>query len=120
MVDVTASGCINHPGVEATARCKQCGKPVCGACTVHGPTGKFCSEVCKEKHEGFMQRAQQMQQGSRRTGDIAKLKRLLIKLVIWIVALVAVGFGAIYFQIPVLSNIAWKVYQFIAAYLPFI
>jgi hypothetical protein len=120
MVGPTASGCINHPGVEAVARCKQCGKPVCGACVVTGPTGRFCSEACKEKHEKFVSRAQALQRTSRSAGTLTKLRRLLIKLVILLAAIVALGFVVVYFEIPVAADIVRKVLRILSPYLPFL
>lgn len=119
MLEGTSSGCINHPAVEAVARCKQCGRPVCGACMVPGPTGRFCSDSCKEKHEKFIQRAQELNQTSRRTGDFRKIKRLLVKLVIYLVAIGALGFVSIYFEIPVLAHAFRRILSFLAPYLPF-
>ncbi len=54
------STCTAHPSTEAIGRCKQCGKPYCGACRVQGPTGYFCSEGCKTNHEAFIQRAKKL------------------------------------------------------------
>lgn len=54
------SSCVNHPSIESVNRCKQCGKPFCGACEVIGPTGRFCSDGCKQSHEAYVQRAQQL------------------------------------------------------------
>ncbi|MDQ1256290.1 MAG: hypothetical protein QG656_886 [Candidatus Hydrogenedentes bacterium] len=107
------SGCINHPGVEAAARCRQCGKPVCGACVVSGPTGKFCCEECKGKHENFVQRAEQLDVKKRRgTGMLVGLRRLIVKGII-LVAVVLFGAGAATyfggFEIPVLSDIIRRI-----------
>lgn len=77
------SGCINHPAVEAVARCKQCGKPVCGACVVIGPTGRFCSEDCRERHAEFIKRAQVFD--SKRgpgTNLVSLLTRTLVKVIL--------------------------------------
>ncbi len=57
MSSATLSGCINHPSIEAVGRCKQCGKPFCSTCEIPGPTGKFCSDPCKQRHEVFVKRA---------------------------------------------------------------
>lgn len=119
MVQGAGSGCVNHPGVEAVARCKACHKPVCGMCVVAGPTGQFCSESCKEKHEAYVKRAQQLDRTSRRTGQLTKLRRFLVKLVIFVVAIGALAFGAIYFQIPVLKTVVQKALHVVSPYLPF-
>ena len=120
MIDARMSGCINHPGIEAVARCKQCGKPVCGACVITGPTGRFCGESCKEKHEKFVERAQEMQRSSRSTGGLVKLRRFLIKLVIFIVAIGALGFAAVYLDVPVAGKAALSIWQTITSYVPFL
>jgi hypothetical protein len=120
MLDATKSGCINHHGVEAVARCKQCGKPVCGACLVVGSTGHFCGADCKEKHEKFIARAQEISQTKKRTGTLVKIRRALIKTTMFLVAVAALGFAAAYFEIPVAGQAATKVYEFIAGYLPFL
>ena len=102
------SGCINHPGVEAVARCKQCGKPVCGACVVMGTTGKFCSEVCREKHAEFVKRAQQFEaKRGPATNLFSLLTRTVVKLVILAaVLLFAAGLITYFtdFEIPVIGK----------------
>lgn len=108
MVEASRSGCINHPGVEATVRCKQCGKPVCDACVEPGPTGRFCSPSCRQKHEVFMQRAQQLD-GRSGSGIFVKLRGLLGTVVIIVVVLAVIGVAATLFPIPVLSDFVLKV-----------
>lgn len=103
-----SSSCLNHLAVEAVGRCKQCGKPFCSACRVTGPTGNFCGAECKQKHEVFVQRAQQLERGSARSGYLVKLRRLLVKAVIWIVVILAVAIIITYYgvyDIPVLSGL---------------
>jgi hypothetical protein len=107
MLDGTQSGCINHPGIEARARCKQCGKPVCGACIVAGPTGKFCSDACKETNQQFLVRAQQLE-GKGGTALFTKLKGLIASLVIVAAVCIALGVVATVFEIPVLSGLVVK------------
>lgn len=116
MVKPTASGCINHPAIEAVARCKQCGKPVCGACLVTGPTGRFCSDTCKDKHEKFIGRAQDMQRNARSTGTLTKVISLATKLVILLVAVGFLGFIAAYLNLPVVGGPARQV----LSYVPFV
>lgn len=99
------SVCLNHPGVEAAARCKQCNKPVCGACIVKGPTGNFCSDECKEKHEYFVQRAHQIDRMKKPSKLGVRLKWLIAKLFVLVVLLLFVGAIGTIFQIPVLSSI---------------
>jgi len=102
------SGCINHPGVEATHRCKQCNKPVCGACVVPGPTGRFCSTACKEQHEAFTQRAQRMD-GKARSGLGARLRKLVGALILAAAVCFALGVVGSIFTVPVLSDIVFEV-----------
>ena len=106
MVETLRSGCINHPGVEATVRCKQCGKPVCDTCVESGPTGRFCSPACRQKHETFMQRAQQME-GRAGSGIFVKLRGLIGSIIMILVVLVVIGVAATLFPIPILSDLVF-------------
>lgn len=105
-------GCINHPGIEAAARCKMCAKPVCKACVKPGPTGNFCSDVCRQKHEQFAVRAQQLD-GKARSSFFPKVRAFIVSLLVVIVGLGAVGFVATMFEIPLLSGITRVVRGFI-------
>lgn len=103
----TASACINHPAVEATGRCKQCSKPFCSACAIQGPTGSFCSEACKQKHEVFVQRAAKLDDMQRDTSFFAKLwirirKLLVFAIVILVIAVVVHYMGV---EVPFLSDL---------------
>jgi len=119
MAGATSSGCINHPGVEAVARCKQCGKPVCSTCLVTGPTGNFCGMECRDKHQEFMKRAQSLQRTSRGASGLRSLVSLLIKLIILLVVLGAVCIVAVLVEIPVLTPVVRRVLAFISAAVPF-
>ncbi|HRK32961.1 MAG TPA: hypothetical protein PLJ47_00090 [Candidatus Hydrogenedentes bacterium] len=99
----TASGCINHPGVESVGRCKQCGTPFCNACKVQGPTGFFCSAVCKEKHEVFVKRAQELDTRKGRLGIGYFLGRIMGFAVALLVIAILLGVVGVVFQVPVLS-----------------
>jgi len=101
-----ASGCINHPGIEAIGRCKQCGKPYCGTCQIVGPTGKFCSEQCKTNHEVFTQRAQQLDTMKKSSTVGAKLFILAKKLIVFAIAalIIAVVLAFLGVQVPVISD----------------
>ena len=101
MVGIRSStGCVNHPGIEAVARCRQCGKPVCGSCVVIGVTGKFCSEDCREKHAHFVESAQKLElEKGVRAGLFTRLKRWTVKLVMFAVALVSLGLVLTYLNI---------------------
>ena len=109
MLDGSSSGCINHPGVDASARCKQCNKPVCGACTIKAPTGNFCSMECKDKYETFVQRAAQVE-SMRKPGKLGKmLKGLIGKLIVIAILLLGLGILGALVDIPVLSGLVDKV-----------
>lgn len=111
---VSTGGCINHPGIESIARCKMCGKGVCNACCVKGPTGNFCSAECKEKHEEFVRRTESLE---RKTGSsgvfLARLRSGLGTVIVFTLLAFAVGFAARFFDlhIPVLSPIVDRVLQ---------
>lgn len=107
MVSATSSGCINHPGVEAVLRCKMCGRPVCGACIETGPTGRFCSTSCRDKHQAFAARAQQLD-GRGGSGLYTKLKRLVTWLIIAAVVLASIGFISVIYYIPVVSELTQR------------
>lgn len=105
MVDATRSACINHPGIEATGRCKQCGRPMCDACRVVGPTGHFCCDTCRRNHEVFMQRAAQLETKAR--GSFGARLRSVFGGLIVLLVVVAVALGAGYFfSVPVLGDVA--------------
>ncbi len=108
MMDGTKSSCINHPAVEATARCKQCGKPVCNTCVEQGPTGRFCSPACRQKHEAFMKRSQELD-GKARSSTFIKLRSLLGTLIIVAAALLVLGVVGSLMEVPVLSEVVWKI-----------
>ena len=103
----TLSGCINHPSIEAVGRCKQCGKPFCGTCEIIGPTGKFCAEACKQRHEVFVKRASKLDDMRRTSGVFGKLMDRLKKVAVFaaaalIIAVVVHFFGV---RVPILSDI---------------
>ncbi|HOK10237.1 MAG TPA: B-box zinc finger protein [Candidatus Hydrogenedens sp.] len=106
MLDGRLSSCINHPSVSATARCKQCGKPVCGACVVSSPLGSFCSEACRERFETFAKRVQELdRENTRARWNIGvKLRQFFSFLIVVIVVLVTLGVIGTLFNIPILSQ----------------
>ena len=113
MLDARRSGCINHPGVEAVIRCKQCGTAVCGACVVATACGHFCSETCSNKYEAFARRAQDLEPFRYGPGWLAKLKRFFIKLVIFLILLAGMGYAGLYFNIPPVADVVRKVLMFL-------
>ncbi len=50
-------GDLEGADMLVVGQCKQCGGPVTTKSKVSGPTGVFCSEACREKHERFTERA---------------------------------------------------------------
>ncbi|HIJ65478.1 MAG TPA: hypothetical protein HPP77_05945 [Candidatus Hydrogenedentes bacterium] len=103
------SVCVNHPGVEAIGHCKQCNKPFCSACRVQGPTGNFCSQGCKEKHEAFVQRAQQHEDKRGRLVMASTTKRWVKRAVILVIVLILLSLASAFtnYNIPILSDIGW-------------
>lgn len=108
MMDTNQTGCLHHPGMEAVNRCKQCTVPTCHKCTVVGPTGKFCSENCKNIHEAFIRRSQEL---NTKAGSIffLKVRRFIGNIVFMLVVLFAAGVVGTVFYIPVLSEITARV-----------
>ena len=45
--------CANHPGVETSLRCNNCGKPICAKCAIHTPTGYRCKECVRGQQKIF-------------------------------------------------------------------
>ncbi len=114
MMGAKTIGCINHPGVEAIGRCRQCSKPVCKSCGTRGPAGLYCSDDCREKHERFVQRAEVM--GLDRVGKrgiLESVRNLLGGLITLAAILFALGVAATLFYIPVLSEVTENVRAFI-------
>ena len=100
MIDARMSGCINHPGIEAVARCKQCGKPLCSDCRLVTEDGLFCSDKCAQTARVFVKKSQDLEEkrSVRRKGIPAGLIRFIIFLIIIVVVyklgkqLIAQGF----------------------------
>ena len=107
MLNATSSGCVNHPGVEAVIRCKQCSRPVCAACVESGPTGRFCSSSCRDKHQAFTTRAQTLD-GKARGSLFVKLKKLVVWLIIAAAVCFALGVVGTIFTVPVLSELVFR------------
>lgn len=94
------TGCVNHPAVEAVARCRQCGRPACGACVVIDLSGKFCCDECRDKYAKFMERAQEFElKRGVRVGIFTRLKRLLLRAVVLAAGLSLLGFLLTYLDI---------------------
>ncbi|HOV32481.1 MAG TPA: B-box zinc finger protein [Candidatus Hydrogenedens sp.] len=111
MLDGRLSSCINHPSVAATARCKQCGKPVCGACVVSSPFGSFCSDACREKFEVFSKRAQELDRNTTQTrwNIGVRLRQFFSFIIVVLIVLITLGVIGTLFYIPVLSQIIFSI-----------
>lgn len=107
MAHTTISTCLNHPGIEAVGRCKQCLKPVCGTCKVVGPVGIFCSTECKEKYEQFVERAAKLDSMPQpKVVIFRKVRTAVVRLIILAAVILVVGFAADMFgvNIPYLDD----------------
>jgi TM2 domain-containing membrane protein YozV len=47
--------CVNHSGVNATAYCQNCGKPICSTCVRSGSAGQLFCEPCWMAWQGSQQ-----------------------------------------------------------------
>ncbi|MCP4642758.1 MAG: hypothetical protein GY851_20090 [bacterium] len=96
--------------MDAIGRCKQCGAPYTEFNKVIGPTGRFCSDACREQHEEFTRRAQVMDTGRQaNTPALFLLKRFVSKVIVVLILLAFVAFAAMVFDIPVLSDLVERV-----------
>ena len=113
MVGAKSIGCINHPNLEAIGRCKQCGKPVCSSCGIRTTAGFYCSDICREQHETFMQRAKDMDlDRATRRGLFFHTRNLIGSLIMLSAVLFALGFTAYHISIPVLTPLTLKALNF--------
>jgi len=104
--------CINHRGVEAVARCKQCNKAVCKSCLVVSAKGRFCSEACRDSYEEFFKRAQEAEARKGPSAKGAKALQFVGKILVLLLALVFIGAVLTFFDlvdIPMLSELVRKV-----------
>lgn len=110
MMGAKTIGCINHPGVESIGRCRQCGKPVCRQCGVSGAKGIYCSDVCREKHEDFMQRAEGLGLERRCGPGIGlQIRRGLGMLITLAVVLFVLGVISSLTYIPLLTDLTARI-----------
>lgn len=96
--------------VDVVGRCKQCGQPVTQFNKVKGPTGMFCSESCRERHESFVKKAASSE--SKQGGGFGikyKLKRLISWIVTIVVLAAVIGGFALFFEIPVLTPLVRRI-----------
>lgn len=106
MASSISSTCTTHPGFEAIGRCKQCGKPFCSDCQIKGPTGIFCCPACKESHEAFTGRAQQLDSMRRDSTTFEKIKITVRQFVMTalFILIIAVIFHFVGVNIPIVSD----------------
>ena len=102
MLSGTQSGCINHPTVPATHRCKRCGQPVCGHCVVTANLGRFCSEQCRDQFQEYTAKAEALEAGRKRFKSF-RIGPWIRKTVVLAILVVGIGFIASVVNIPVLS-----------------
>jgi hypothetical protein len=73
---------------------------------VAGPTGKFCSFDCRDRHEQFMKNAQGGNLGrTPGTGFSRAVRKLIGQLVFLAVALFSLGILGTMREVPVLSDL---------------
>jgi len=95
--------------MEVIGRCKQCGGPITDANKVRGPTGVFCSDACRETHEAFIRKAQALDARPKPGLGIGfKLKTLLFRLILLVLALCIVGGASQFINIPYVSQWVWN------------
>jgi hypothetical protein len=94
--------------LDVIGRCKQCGAPVTEFNRILGPTGLFCSDLCRQKHEAFTERAQALDvTGKRSSGAVVRhmIRKFLTKVIVLLILLFFIGLVATFFEIPILSDI---------------
>jgi len=97
--------------LDTIGRCKQCGGPVTQFDKVIGPTGMFCSEECKQRHEHFVKRAAAADESRRpaKFGFKALIVSLIKKMVVLGIVVVMAAGLILYFNVPVASDIVRSV-----------
>lgn len=110
MLGAKTIGCINHPGVEAIGRCRQCSKPVCKQCGIVAPTGLYCSQPCQDKHVQFLQRAKTLDLDKKYDpGFFWRLKNWIGITITLIALAVILGIVATQTYIPVLTEVTREI-----------
>lgn len=89
---IKGSVCLNHPTIEAVARCATCSKPICGECAQVNENGTYCSQLCYDnaKRTGMM-----VEDVERRKAKVNMRRRL--KIIINLLILAAIACGIYYF-----------------------
>ena len=86
--------CLNHPDVNAVAKCAACGKPLCAECVMILDNQKYCSEACHLKGLASQLRSESVIASKKKTDCKCGIKKFILFVVI--VAL-AVG-GAMFYS----------------------
>ena len=84
--------CLNHPDVNATAKCAACGKPLCKECIMIFDNQKYCSETCYYKGLASGMRAEQVISAKRRTDRSSSAGKFFTLIIIVIIAVAAACF----------------------------
>ncbi len=110
MTGAKTIGCINHPGVDAVGRCRQCSKPVCKQCGIVSTNDLYCSEACREKYEQYMHRAQSRESEKEyKPGFFPQLRQLLGIVITFAVILFVLGCVASLTYIPLLTDVTTRI-----------
>ena len=86
--------CLNHPDVNAAAKCCACGKPLCAECVMIFDDQKYCSEACRLKGLASQLRAAEVISEKRATAKRGKFKKFIVFLLILAAAAGAACFYA--------------------------
>ena len=84
--------CLNHPDVDAAAKCAACGKPLCTECIMIFDNQKYCSEACYFKGLASGMRAEQVIGARRRTERRASAGKFFTLIIIVVIAAAAACF----------------------------
>ena len=84
--------CLNHPDVNAIAKCEACGKPLCAECVMILDNRKYCSEACHLKGLASQLRAESVIGEKRKTERKGKTGKIFVFIII-----IAVACAAAYF-----------------------
>ncbi len=84
--------CLNHPDVNAVAKCSACGKPLCAECVMIFDNQKYCSEACHLKGLASRLRTAEVISEKRKTGKKSGFRKFVTLLLI-----LAAAAGAAYF-----------------------
>ena len=74
--------CFYHTGRPSVARCKQCGRPLCGECRIVGAGGIFCIQKCLDSFSVFAQRAEEIEAKRTKPSGVKSLIKLIIFLAV--------------------------------------